>query len=61
MASPSPYGSFIRCLMSVYPDAFGASYIPEVSAMFLAGVPHRVMVSSPTQSSVLITHLVAAV
>ncbi len=26
---PSPYGSFIRCLMSVYPDAFGASHIPE--------------------------------
>ena len=30
MASPSPYGSFIRCLMSVYPDAFGAAHIPEV-------------------------------
>jgi hypothetical protein len=29
VAIPSPYGSFIRCLMSVYPDAFGVSHTPE--------------------------------
>lgn len=26
VASPSPYGSFIRYSMSVYPDAFGPSH-----------------------------------